>query len=240
MINTKFSDYKPNKKITTPEVNKVEVQTNRNLSRFIPQTRVLLILILIVQIAILYFVLSPLNLLQQLNVVQVINEVSKLTPVPPTEIPSVVAVIGDGTNLPDIDKIKTQNDYNAQVYKDAQNGDYVLAYTNKMIIYRKSTNTVIYNGDSPIALQNAQSTDLTNAVSKAAKAASIIPQDNTETPQLSVINDVTKLQGVNAVFYKDAKTGDIVAVYAQAAKIVIYRSSSDTIINSGDYSFVIK
>lgn len=193
-------------------------------------------LVALAQLVILFLFINPINLYQQLDVVQVLNNVSNLTSVPPTEIP-VVARIGDNKPLQDIDTIRKQNEINAQVYKEAQNGDYVLGYsTNKMIIYRRSENKVLYNGDNPqqILIQTQQ-TIRTNLIAKT-KEANLIADDSQESPELAVVVNPENLRTVNASFYANAQQNDIVATFGQSAILVLYRPSSNSIINSGKFS----
>lgn len=215
---------------SSKDSNKANVK--KSWTRFIPNVKVLIALILILQCVQIYFFVNPINLAQQLDAVKVINDVSKKVSVPPTEIP-IVGVIGDGKVLPDIDTLKKANDVNAQVYANAQNGDYVLGYSSKMVIYRKNDDKVVYEGLSPNALvtntQNGLVSDLTSAV----KQAGLIASDSSQTPSVSVVTDVTVLKNQNREFYKDAEKDDLIGVFPDSNLIVIYRPSSKRIVNSG-------
>lgn len=204
----------------------------KNWKRFIPPMGFWILLILALQTVQIYFLVNPINLLQQLDVVQVINDVSKKVAVPASEIP-IVGVIGDNKVLPDINSLKSENQANAQVYANAMNGDYVLGYSSKMIIYRKNTQSVIYEGLSPVALvTNTQNTVASNIVTKA-KELKLLSPDSNQTPQLSVVTDVTSLQNIDRNFYANVQKDDLIAVFPESSLILIYRQSNNTIINSG-------
>ena len=209
---------------------------NRILT-FVASMKFLVIVIIILQIIVIYFLINPINLISQLSSVQVLNKVAALTVVP-TEIPNV-GVVGDNKTLPDIETIKKANSVQAQVFKDAKNGDYVLNYTTKFVIYRESENKLIYDGDSPTSIINkAQETILTNVTAKA-KELGVIDNNSTEQPQLQAVTDAATLKSSNSTFYSDVQNDDVVALFAQAKKIVLYRPSTNTIIKYGQYEFVI-
>lgn len=194
-----------------------------------------LVLILIIQVIMLYLLVNPLNLSNQLRTIKVINEVGEKVAVPPTEIP-VIAVIGDNKSLPDINTIKKDNEINASVYKDAQNGDFVLAYTTKMIIYRLENNEIIYEGDSPQNLLNSSQKAIINSVIAKAKETLVIESSSTETPQILLIKDIDLLKKSNSRFYANAQNDDVLAYFASTSKVVIFRPSTSEIIQVGNYS----
>ena len=203
-----------------------------NWKKYIPDTRFFIIIILLLQCVQIYFFFNPLNLLQQLQVVDVINDVSKKVSIPPTEIP-VVGVIGDNKVLPDIETLKKENDANAQVYKDAKNGDYVLGYSSKMVIYRKEEQRVIYEGLSPVSLVTNTQNSLVTALTNKTKEAGLIASDSNQVPSVSVVTDVASVKVQDQKFYADLQKDDLIGVFAQSNLIVIYRPSSQRIINSG-------
>jgi hypothetical protein len=61
-----------------------------------------------------------------------------------------------------------------------------------------------------------------------------LPTD--DSPQLFEIDDPKQLIGKQA-FFKDVLKGDKLLVYPKSAKAVVYRESSDKIINIGPVSF---
>lgn len=212
-----------------------------------PLISLAIVLILIFQAAILYLFLNPINLLNQLSTVQVINDVTKLVSenkdggqVPPNELPQV-GVIGDGKNLKNIDELKKGNAIDAEIYKDAQNGDYVVGYTSKLVIYRPSEKKVIYNGETPQQKlnQNQQAQQqVIVTVSKAALDAKLITEQ-TPVPQASVVTDAEKVKAGNA-FYSVVQNNDIIATYSNPDLIVIYRPSEQKIVKSGKIEIAIK
>lgn len=228
-----------NEKRLSPFLQKSEVVKNpskdMNLSKYIPNMKVSMFLILVLQVILILLVLNPINLLSQLNVVNIVNEASKQASLPPTEVP-VVGVIGDNKLLPSVDEIKKQNDFAAQVYKDAQNGDYVLAYSSKMIIFRANEHKVIYEGDTPSATQTKLQQAATDAVVKEAKSKGLIAQDSTEVPGLSIVVDEDKVKASNASFYSTTQKDDIIATFAESKLIIVFRPATKSIVTSGRFS----
>lgn len=194
----------------------------------------LVIVFLASQAAILYFVINPPYLAEQNLKNRIIGEVSKIVAIKnPLETPDMAVVS-------DVDKLKGENSIQAQVYKDAQNGDYVLVYTNEMIIYRRQASKVVYQGDAPATIANSTQQQISDAVISKARAAGIVATDSTETPQLSVVTDVNALKSQSADFYANVQEGDVLAVFSQAKKIIIYRSATGTIVNFGTVSTAIQ
>lgn len=193
------------------------------------------ILMLLLQIATLYFLINPINLINQLDAVQVVNKVSSKVSVPPSEVPQVIARVNDGKQLASADSLRKENAIQAEVYKDAQDGDYVLLYSSKMIIYRQSTDTVIYEGNTPAAILQKTQKDLMDKVIAKAKAANVISQDSSEQPQLSSVTDAAKLRQENPTFYSDVAKDDIIALFPTAGKVVLYRSANDSIVKVGNF-----
>ena len=195
------------------------------------------LLILLLQAGIFYLILNPINLYNQLTTVQVINEITKSIQIPPNELPQV-GIIGDKKNLQPIDDLKKGNAIDAEIYKDAKNGDYVLGYTSKLIVYRPSDKKVIYEGDTPQQKVAKSQQTLIALVSKKALDGKLIT-DKTATPQASVVTDAEKVKNSNE-FYKDVQNNDVIANFSNPDLIIIYRPSSDSIIRSGQVSLSIK
>ena len=195
------------------------------------------LLILLLQAGIFYLILNPINLYNQLTTVQVINEITKSIQIPPNELPQV-GIIGDKKNLQPIDDLKKGNAIDAEIYKDAKNGDYVLGYTSKLIVYRPSDKKVIYEGDTPQQKVAKSQQTLIALVSKKALDGKLIT-DKTATPQASVVTDAEKVKNSNE-FYKDVQNNDVIANFSNPDLIVIYRPSSDSIIRSGQVSLSIR
>jgi len=221
------------------ESQKMKVSEPMNFSKYIPNMKVSMFLLFVFQIILVILIINPPNLLNQLNVVNIVNDASKQANLPPTEVP-VVAVIGDNKLLPTVEDIKKQNQFAAEVYKDAQNGDYVLAYSSKMIIYRSSDKKVIYEGDTPATKQKNLQDQATQAVVAKAKEQNLITQDSTETPSLSVIVDENKVKESDPTFYANAQKDDIIATFADSKLILIYRPATKSIINSGTFTTVVQ
>jgi hypothetical protein len=188
------------------------------------------ILIVLLQFAILYLILNPINIYNQLTTVQVINEVVKTVSIPPNELPQV-GIIGDKKNLQNIDELKKGNAIDAEIYKDAKNGDYVIGYTSKLIIYRPDGKKIVYEGDTPQQKIVKSQQNLVAQVQKKTLEAKLI-SDQTPVPQASLVTDPEKVRSSNE-FYKDVQLNDIVANFTNPNLIVIYRPSSDSIIKSG-------
>lgn len=215
----------------------METQTNTTKKGMKLILGILLLLILILQGAIFYLILNPINIYNQLTTVQVINSVVKTIQVPPNELPQV-GIIGDKKNLQDIETLKKGNTIDAEIYKDAKNGDYVLGYTSKLVIYRSSDKTVVYDGDTPQLKVAKVQQDLIAQVQKVAFDNGLITKD-TAVPQASVVTDPAKVKSSNT-FYKDVEQNDIIANFSNPDLIVIYRPSTDKIIKSGQVQLSIK
>jgi len=173
------------------------------------------------------------QLFTQIQNNQVVAEVSGKAKVNTQEVP-VVAVISDAKTL------REQNDIQSEIYKDAQNGDYVIGYTDKMVIYRRQDGSIIYDGDTPQTRLEKTQQELVDAVTNAAKNAGVIDADSQEVPSVSIVTDAKKLRDQNATFYKDAKNNDVLASFAESGILVIYRQDTQTIVNSGQFSTTIK
>jgi hypothetical protein len=210
---------------------------DKGIFKFLTSIKFLAFLIVVFQIAILYILLNPINILNQLNAVQVVNKISKLTVVPAGEIPSAIGTVGDNTLLPNAETLRKDNQIQAQVYKDAKDGDYVVVYSNKMIIFRDSENRIIYEGSTPAQILNTNQENLVKALIAKVKDVGIIASDSDESPQLRIITtELADLKKSNPDFYADAKENDIVAIFAKSNKIVIYRSEGDAVVKYGDMS----
>jgi hypothetical protein len=196
-----------------------------------------IVLIAISQLALLYLVLNPLNLYNQLTTVQTINEVTKSSQIPPNELPQV-GIIGDKKNLQPIEELKKGNAIDADIYKDAKDGDYVLGYTSKLIVYRPGEKKIIYDGKTPQQKLAESQQAIIAGVQKKAVDAGLVKAD-AALPQASVVTDAKKVSEGND-FYKDVQANDIIANFTKPDLIVIYRPSEDKIVKSGTVSLSIK
>lgn len=63
------------------------------------------------------------------------------------------------------------------------------------------------------------------------KVAALISIPNDETPILATVDDTEKLK--DQPFFKDAQNGDYILMFAQSKKAVIYRESTNKLVNVG-------
>ncbi len=82
--------------------------------------------------------------------------------------------------------------------------------------------------NDPKTLQQAQQSKAMTTKAKVAKLISV-PAD--ETPVLASVTDKAKLK--DQPFFKDAENGDVILLFPQAKKAIIYRESSNMLINVG-------
>jgi hypothetical protein len=75
---------------------------------------------------------------------------------------------------------------------------------------------------NPSAQSNAEAKSLVDAVGK------LIELPTNESPTIATVSDKTKL--ANQTFFANAQNGDKVLIYAQAKKAILYRSSTNKII----------
>jgi hypothetical protein len=203
-------------------------------------TSFFIFVILVMQGLFLYFLINPINVASQLNSVQKINKVTTLTekPLPINELPQI-GVVGDQKTLADADTIRKTNAIDAEVYKDAKDGDYVLGYTTRLVIFRPSDEKIIYDGQSSQQkLQAGQQALIVGIVKKVADAG-LIPADYKQTPQLSVVTNPDDLKKGNE-FYKDVLKDDIVATFTAPNLVAIYRPATQQIVKSGQFQISLK
>lgn len=228
--------------LMTPSKNSMQSSSRKvhGVFSYIKSMKFLVLIVIVLQIIIVFILINPINLSNQLTAIQVINKVASKVVVPPNEVPQIIAKIGDITNLPTAEDLKKENAIQAEIYKDAQDGDYVLLYTTKMVIYRSSTDTVIYEGGTPSkVLSDAQQAILDKIVAKA-KEIDLIREDSEEVPNLSVISNIASLKQEDPTFYADAANNDIVALFQTSSKILLYRPDTDKVVNSGAFNFTVQ
>lgn len=198
----------------------------------------LLVSTFIMQLGFLYILINPISTLNNLDSVQTINKVSKAVILPATELPQV-GIIGDKKVLADIDTIKKANQIDSEVYKDAKNGDYVLGYSNRLIIYRPSEQKVIYDGQSPQQRLASGQQNLVSGIIKKITDANLLPKDYNQTPQMVIVSNPDEVRKSNE-FYKDAQKDDIIATFSNPNLVIIYRPSTSSIVKSGQIQVSIK
>lgn len=191
------------------------------------------LLIIVIACQILLFIVFGLPILQsvidQRQVAQITEEIANSIDIKINEFSTPLQVIADVKSL-------QENEIDATVYKDAKNGDYVIGYGDKMVIYRLGEKKVVYNDLNPNAiLEKAQKEIVSNIVTQA-KNLNLIPQDSAESPTLSLVSDPSLLIAQEPVFYRDVKENDVIAVFGNAQVILIYRQEGNSVINYGKVS----
>jgi hypothetical protein len=187
---------------------------------------------------ILYIIFNPVNVFNNFSTVQILNKVGKAANTP-AGLPTAIGKVGDGVVLAKADELRKGNPIDAVVYKDAKDGDYVLGYTGKTIIYRESDNTIVYNDKSAqVLLQDQQNAVVANVVAKAQEAG-VIAKDNTSVPAVSVVTDPEAVKKINE-FYVDVQKDDLVAQFSKPDLVVVFRPGTQKIVKSGTFSLVIK
>ena len=183
-----------------------------------------LFLILLFQIVLIFLVFSTYRMISEpvtrdLKIVSVLNNLSTLANIPPATLPNQVNIVGDGI-LPTIEDLKKIGPIQAEVFKDAKDGDYVLVYSGKdgaqdrLIIYRDSEKKLVYDGKTISAIDQENRTALLNKVVQATKNAGLISQSSTEIPTAQVVADSVKFkQENNLPFFQEVQNGDIIATY---------------------------
>ncbi len=136
--------------------------------------------------------------------------------------------------IEDVESLKAENEIQKEIYKDVQNGDFAVVLSNRMIIYRESSNQKIYEGNTPSQELNSRNQAQLTTISDAAKADGIIAQDSTSTPQVLVVTDVAQLQTQNPTFYANVQANDLLVIYAAESKIFVFRPSTNQIVQKGN------
>jgi hypothetical protein len=198
-------------------------------------------IVLVLQLVFLYFLINPINVFTQLNSVNMINKIGAAKDANlPVELPTSLGIVGDGVKLQDIEVIKKSNQVDAEIYKNAANGDYVVAYPTRLVIYRPSNNSIVYSGPTPQNKLQETQTAIIGLVVKKAKDAKLIPADYNTAPQVSIVTSAEEMKKVNADFYKDTLKDDLVSSFSNPNLVMIYRPSEDKIIKSGTIQVAIK
>lgn len=195
----------------------------------------LLVIVILIQILLFAVFGIPLiqNASQQQELQSIINNAAGLANINASDIESSQIIAN-------IDELK-KNPIDAEVYAEAQNGDYIFAYkTDKMVIYRASENKVIYNDLTPVAILNQRRAELIDNIVAQVKNLNLIPEDYSGTPELVAVTDVDKQKEEDPVFYAQVQLDDVIAYFNEQKVIVLYRAEGNSILNYGKLSTSIK
>lgn len=232
-MNTQFPNAQPqpanNRQPSTnaPLKNKVNINAGR----------VITIIINIVIVAMLgfltYLMFNPPFLDQPDENQTVLEEVAALTDINVDDPNIFVAQISD------VEALREQNEFQSEVYAEAQNGDFAIAYEDKVIVYRRSENRIIYNDASPAARLQAANQQILENIANAARSVGINPEED-EVPQVLVVNDPEQQRETDPVFYERVAEGDLIAIYPVTERILIYRPDTESVINRGVIQTIIE
>jgi hypothetical protein len=169
----------------------------------------------------------------------VLKKIRKELGIDQTVVPDSIANVGDGVALPSQKELIKNNLIDAQIYKDARDGDYVVVFGDRFIIYRNKENFVVYDGLTPQQLLDNKQQELVDSVITKSKSLGIIPKDYSDKPAVSIVTDAEMVRKINS-FYILVEKEDLVAQFSNPNSVVIYRPSTDTVINSGSFELTIK
>jgi len=182
-------------------------------------TIVLLLLVLLCQLYIIFLGLNPVSILSAYNQRKEIEMISKLAGMNPVDAKSYVE-IGKTQGFTDIEAIKKESVINAEVYKEAKNGDKVIGFGTKMAVYRPSIKKLIYSGDTPGQKNEMKRSELITEIVDQIKAEGHIPKNSTEVPQIAGVTDPSKLAKND--FYANAEAGDAILSFGDAGVVILY------------------
>lgn len=206
-----------------------------------PVSVVLLSLILILQVM-LYITVNPAVLANQVSSVARYNDAVKKVPNAPLSLPVSMGVVGDKVTLASADEIRKANAIDAEVYKDAKDGDAVLNYVTRLVIIRQSEAKPIYDGDSSAQKLTAANNTLVSSITKLAKESSLISEDLAKTtPVTGAVANADELKKINPL-YANIANNDIIAEYKNGGTgvMVVYRPTENKIITSGKIETTVK
>lgn len=190
----------------------------------------LVLLLVLAQAATLYFTIKPpatpviqgLTKEQSKNMEEnrkILKKVAELTEVDPSEQALIVTI-------KDLEALKKSNPLNELVYKNAKNGDKVIGFADRMIIYNEEEHRIVYEGKSPVQIQQDQYIEKLKPILESVSKHTQINEE--AVPRLLTVTDPESLQEQQPEIYKDAQAGDQVLVYND--RVIIYRPSTDEII----------
>ncbi len=203
---------------------------------------ILLLANLIFQIFSTFIVFSTLNpgkIFEQLNTVQKVNNATKKIPNPPASLPSSIGTVGDKVTLASADEIRKGNAIDAEVYKDAKDGDLVMSYNNRLVILRDSESKPIYDGETPAQKLANSNNNLVNKLIEQAKKSGLFTENPKLQPVTAVVQNPDEVKKTNS-FYKDVLQNDVIAEFKDSGQVLIYRPSEDRVIATGKLETTIK
>ena len=136
----------------------------------------------------------------------------------------------------DAELLRSENEIQAEVYKDVQNGDKIVVDSQTMAIYRQSERKIIYNGDAPGTIVQKATQEIVDKLDGVVKSRGILSKDNDSVPQLELVQDPGILRSQNEEFYRLAQKNDLIAIYPQDQLIVLYRPSDEKVLNYGRFN----
>jgi hypothetical protein len=190
---------------------------------------VILVLVFAAQAYIIWTVINPVAALNARKQRGYVETAAKQSNIPIGEF-QFMAEIGKTQGFENLENLKALSNYNAEVYKDAKNGDMAMAFANKMVLYRPSNSKVIYEGETPGQKQLKDQQALIQKVVNVVKTEGYLTQASTELPQVSVVANAEQLKG-NA-FYKGAENGDLVLTFGNENLIVLYSTKGEKVLTA--------
>lgn len=150
---------------------------------------------------------------------QILQKVAKLTKVGENEQALILTI-------EDVEAVKKSDPLNAQVYKNAKNKDRIIRFADRMIIFNEAENKIVYEGKTPLQLQQEKYLgELQEVITEVSKLATI---DLKIRPQMLTVVDPAELKKQDAQTYKDVLKDDKILVYTD--RMIIYRPSTKKII----------
>ena len=218
------------KAATANTTRRINILGGELLSRLL-SIRSLIVVVILLQVLTVSLVLKPTwinDLFFGSQDAQIVGEVKSLTAITNTDTPVVAKV-------QDADALREENAIQAEIYKDTQNGDYVIGYSDRLIVYRRSEGKIIYDGDTPSEKLSKNNEIIADKISTKLQNEGILTAGEVETPQMTLVSEPAKFQEQDSNFYGSLQANDIIAVYNEARLIVIYRFDQDQIINIGSF-----
>lgn len=165
---------------------------------------------------------------------QIIERVAELVRVDSKETPSVAKVNN-------AEALRAENPIQQQVYALAQDGDYVIGFTDQMVIYRQSTDEVVYVGMSPGQILQQAQLEVIKGIELKLKEAGLLPEDSAsiQKPEINIIANAELFKSRDPEFYANAQDNDFLVVYNDIGLIAVYRQDTAEVINSGFFKIQI-